>query len=111
MPDTAPSGERVSIWIYDRRTEDFHSRFPPATIIFFLARVAEDGRSPGPSQGIWFNEGDLVDALESPVWHVLNSPEFVRKAVAEGRIQRIGTVPELPEGSPNEQMLHDASTL
>ena len=111
MPDTAPRGERVSIWIYDRRDGDCDTDFPAGTPIFYLARVAEDGSSPGPCQAIWFQEGDLVDALYLPVAHVLDDPEFVREAVAEGRIQRIGTVPELPEGSPNEKLLHNASTL
>lgn len=107
MPDAA-SSERVSVWIYDWRDEDGNN--PRSLVnapIFFLARVAPDG-TPTRVRNIWcvwFNEADEVNASSTPVLTTLQDREFVRRAVAEGRIQRIGPVPELPSDSPHNERL------
>jgi hypothetical protein len=94
-----PEAGRVSLWVFDwRRVRDSDTQEGP---VFFVAR--EHVTVDGVRLGIW-NIWCMFGEEESPVCEMFDDLAFVRQAITEGRLQRIGPLPRLPDDSPHHEL-------
>jgi hypothetical protein len=93
-----PEAGRVSLWFFDWRGEE--GRIPQGAV-FFVAR--EHVTVDGFRLGVW-NVWCMDTEDETAVLTAFDDQEFVRQAIKDGQIQRIGPLPSLPDDSPHREL-------
>ncbi len=94
-----PQEVRVSLWFFDWRRTDGDVEEGP---IFFTARerIAADGLV----LRIW-NMWSMENEDQIPAAEQFDDRNFIRRAIADGRIRRLGPIPEVPAESPHRDVL------